>query len=175
GGADSAAVPVITPCGPDAMGYDRSGAAMPAPAARRHAGCSNGAALFATRLCFAAPRHGVKFKTMPDELVAELVGDDFLKLFDLLVAKFDDPAALQIDQMIVMIARHLFVTRAAVAEIMSRENVGLLEQPHRSIDRRDADPRIDLGGAPVDLLDIRVIGRIGQHARNHATLLGHLQ
>ncbi len=102
------------------------------------------------------------------------IGDDFLELFDLLVAKLDDAAALQVDQVIVVVARHLFVTRAAVAEIMSREDIGFLEQPHRPVDRRDADPWIDFGGTPVDLLDIGVIGRVRQHARYHATLLGHL-
>ena len=97
---------------------------------------------------------------MVDEIVAELVGDGALQLFDLLVAELDHAAGLQVDQMVVMVARHLLVARAAVAEIMARENVRLLEQPHGAIDGGDADLRIDRGGAPVNLLDIRMIGRI---------------
>ena len=57
-------------------------------------------------------------------------------------------------------ARHLFITRPAIAKIVARQDVGLFEQPHRAVHRGDADARIDLGRAPVDLLDIGMIGRI---------------
>src|SRR5439155_17014862 len=132
--ARSAAVPPITPGGPDATGCDGGEAATGPPAARRDAVRGKGTALFPTWLLFAAPRHGVKFEAMSDQLVAELVGDDLLELFDLLVAELDDTAALQVDQMIVVIAGHLFVTRATVAEIMSRKDIRFLEQPHRPVD-----------------------------------------
>src|SRR5947207_2195832 len=65
------------------------------------------------RLLLAATRHGVKFEAVPDQFVAELVGDDLLQLLDLFVAEFDDAAALQIDQVVVVVARHLFIARAA--------------------------------------------------------------
>src|SRR5579863_6851030 len=123
----------------------------------------------------AAPRHGVKLEAMPDQFVAELAGDEFLQLLDLLVAELDDPAALQIDQVVMMGTGHFLVARAAVAEIVPREDVGLFEQSHGAIDGGDADVRVDRGGAPVDLLDIGMVGRIGQHPRDHAALLGHLQ
>ena len=86
-------------------------------------------------------------EAMPDQIVAELVGDDLLQLLDLLVAEFDDPAALQIDQVIVVVARHFLIARAAVSEIVAGEDVGLFKQPHGAIDRGDADMRIDCGGA----------------------------
>ena len=103
-----------------------------------------------------------------------MVGDESLQLLDLLVAEFDDPAALQIDQVIVVVARHFLVARAAISEIVTSEDVGLFKQPHGAIDRGDADPRIDRGGAAVDLLDIGMVGGIRQHARDDAPLLGHL-
>src|SRR5712671_570283 len=109
--------------------------------ARRDAAPDKSSALFPTRFRRAAPRHGIKFEAMPDQLVAELVGDDLLQFLDLLVAELDDPAALQIDQVVVMVARHFLVARAAVAEIMAGEDVGLFKQPHGAIDGGDADPR----------------------------------
>src|SRR5438552_6516021 len=169
-GTGSAAVPVIT-SRPSRCGQGR---ATRSPAARRDAAPGKSSALFPIRFGCAAPRHGVKFQTMPDQLVAELVGDVLLQFLDLLVAELDDPAALQIDQVIVMRAGHFLVARASVAEIVPRQDVGLLEQPHRTIHRGDADARVDLGSAPIDLLDIGVIGRIRQHARDHTTLLSHL-
>src|SRR5260370_643685 len=120
----------------------------------------------------AAPRHRVQLEAVPDQLVAEFVGDDLLQLLDLLVAELNDPAALQIDQVIVMGARHFLVARTAVAEIMAGENVGLFKQPHGAVDGGDADPRIERGSAAVDLLDIGVVDRLRQHLRDHAALLG---
>src|SRR5260221_6332685 len=114
------------------------------------------------------PRQRIKLEAVPDQLIAELVGDDLLQLLDLLVAEFDDPAALQVDQVIVMVARHLLIARAAVSEIVARENIGLFKQPHGPIDRGDADPRVDRGGPAVDLLDIGMVGRVRQYARDDA-------
>src|SRR5579862_197411 len=147
---------------------------LPKDAPGRSAARPEATPLSAARRFFAAARHGVEFEAVADQVVAQLVGDDLLQLLDLLVAELDNPAALQIDQVIVMIARHFFIARAAVAEIVAGENIGLLEQPHRAVDRGDADPRVDHGGAAVDLLDIRVVGRIRQHPRDDAALLGHL-
>ena len=82
---------------------------------------------------------------MADQLVAELLGDPVLQLFDHGILEFDDPARLDIDQMIVMVRRPFLVARPAVAEIMALENVRLFEQAHRPIDRRDRDLGIDHG------------------------------
>jgi hypothetical protein len=46
---------------------------------------------------FAAARHRVEFKPMANEFVAELIGNDFLQSFDLLVAELDNPTGLQVD------------------------------------------------------------------------------
>src|SRR5690242_12959986 len=64
------------------------------------------------RLLFVPSRHGIELQAMPDQIVAEPVGDDLLQFLDLLVAEFDHPAALQIDQVIVMRARHFLIARA---------------------------------------------------------------
>src|SRR5215472_3700300 len=66
-----------------------SGVVTHAPVARRQAARIQGSSLFAIRLCFAAPRHRVKFKAMSDQFVTEFVGDEFLQLLDLLVAELD--------------------------------------------------------------------------------------
>jgi len=117
----------------------------------------------------------LKFEAMTDELVTELIGDGLLQLFDLVVVKFDYPARLQIDQVVVVGARHFLVARTAIAKIVPRQDIGLLEQPHGAIDGGDADVRVDRGGSPIDLLDIRVVDRFGQDARDDPALLGHLE
>ena len=95
---------------------------------------------------------------MADEFVAELIGDYSLQSFDLFVAEFDHPTGLQVDQMVVVSARHFFVARASIAEVVAREDAGLFKQPHGAIDRSDANTRIDRGRSPIHLLDVRVIG-----------------
>src|SRR3546814_19916691 len=55
---------------------------------------------------------------------------------------------------------------------MAIEDAGLLEQPHRAVDGRDRDARIDRRGALIDLLDIGMIVGVGEHARDDAALLG---
>src|ERR1700730_19242074 len=60
-------------------------------------------------LALAAARHRVKFKPMPDQIVAELFGDEMLQLFYVIIAKLDDTPALQVDEVVVMRARHLLI------------------------------------------------------------------
>ena len=55
---------------------------------------------------------------MIHKVVTQFTRHDSLQAFDLVVLKLDDPARRDIDQVVVMIFRHLFVARAAVAEIM---------------------------------------------------------
>ena len=112
---------------------------------------------------------------MADEPVAELLGHLALQRLDLLVLELDHLARLDIDQMIVVRIGHLLIARAAVAEIVALEDVGLLEQAHRAIDRGDGDMRIDGGRALMKLLDIRMVVGFREHARDHPALLRHLQ
>src|SRR5476651_2256900 len=112
---------------------------------------------------------------MIDELEAQLFGDPALKPFDVLVAEFDDASGLDIDQVIVVRLRSLFVTRAAVAKIMALQNAGILEQLYRSINCGDGDVRIDGRRAPVELFSIRMVGGLRQHTGDHPALFGHPQ
>src|SRR5487761_735964 len=130
---------------------------------------------FAARPPFPVARHGIELQAMADQIIAELGSDRFLQFLAVLVAEFDHFAGLQVDQMVVMGARHFLVARTAVAEIVARQNARLLEQAHGAIDGGDADARINRDGAAVDLLDIGMIGRFRQHARDDPALLGHLQ
>src|SRR5216684_933220 len=116
---------------------------------------------FALRLEGGIDRHGKELEAMLDEPVAQSLGDD--------------AAGLQVDEMVVMVGRHLLVARAAVAEIMARQDVRLLEEAHGAVHGGDADLGIDLVGAAVDGLDIGVIGRVREHAHDDTALLGHLQ
>jgi hypothetical protein len=77
--------------------------------------------------------------------------------------------------MIVMVFVGLFVPGAAVAEIVPGDDARFFEQPHRPVDRGNADFRIDRRRTPEDLLDIRMIARVGQDARNDPALAGHFQ
>ena len=77
--------------------------------------------------------------------------------------------------MVVVGIGYLLIARAAVAEIVALEDVGLLEQAHGAIDRGDGDMRIDGDRALVKLLDIGMVVGIREHARNDAALLRHLQ
>ena len=60
-------------------------------------------------LALAAARHRVKFKPMPDQIVDKLLGDEMLQLFYVIIAKLDDTPALQVDEVVVMRARHLLI------------------------------------------------------------------
>src|ERR1700732_4222935 len=98
-------------------------------------------------------RQGEQFEAVTDQPVAEPPRLLALQLFDLYVVKLDDAAGLHIDQMVVMVGRHLFVARPAVAEIMACKNAGLFEETHRPGDSGDADMRVDLDGAELDHID----------------------
>ena len=112
---------------------------------------------------------------MADELVAKLLGHLALQRLDLLVLELDHLARLDIDQMIVVGIGYLLIARAAVAEVVALEDIGLLEQAHGAIDRGDGDMRIDGDSALVKLLHIRMVLGFREHARDHAALLRHLQ
>ncbi len=117
----------------------------------------------------------VQFHPVIDEAEAELFGDRFLQLLEFGIDKLDNPAGLDVDQMIVMRLGRGLVARAAVAEIVTIEDSRLLEQPHRPVHRRDRDARIDRRRPRVDLLDVGVILRVGQDARDHPALFGDAQ
>ena len=104
-------------------------------------------------------RHGVELEPVIDQLVAELARHLGLQLLDLLGLELDHLAGAQIDQMIVVRFRDLLVARAAFAEVVALDDAGILEQLDGAVDRRDRDVLVDLGAAPVELLDVRMVVR----------------
>ena len=58
------------------------------------------------------------------------------------------------------------------AELVALQDIRLLEQPQRAIDRGHADARVDCRGPVMQLLDVGVIGGIGQDTRDHPALAG---
>src|SRR5580704_1173665 len=133
------------------------------------------ASLLGIALARTAARYRIKLQPMPDQIVTKLLGDEMLKLFYFIIAKLDHAAALKIDKVVVMRARHLLIARAPITKIVPRQYVSFFEQPHGAIDGGDADMRVDLSGPAIDLFDIRMIVRIGQHAGDDPALFGHLQ
>src|SRR6202040_1469488 len=96
-----------------------------------------------------------------------------LQLLDFLGGEFDHLAVAQIDQVVVVAVAHLLVAGAALAKIVPLDDACVLEQLHRAINRRDRDLVVDGDAAAIQFLDIRVIFRLRQHARDDAALLGH--
>ena len=77
---------------------------------------------------------GVEFEPVVDDFIPEFRRDPVLQLLDLVVAEFDDLAGLHIDQMIVMLLGRFLIARAPVAEIVTVQDIGLLEQANRPVD-----------------------------------------
>src|SRR5579871_6540277 len=108
-------------------------------------------------------RDGIELETVVDEAKSQLLGDQPLQLLDRLVLEFDHAAGLKIDQVVVMVARHLLVARPAIAEIVPGQDVRFLEQPNGAVDGGDADARVDLGGTPVHGLDVGMVRGVREH------------
>src|SRR5215471_5031503 len=124
-----------------------------------------------TRL-LAALGHAVQFQPVIDELKTELLGHAPLQALDLLIDEFDHLAGREIDQVVMMVA-DLFITRAAVPEIMAFKDSRVLKQLHCAIYGCDRDMRVDSDSAAVELFGIRMIIGFRHHARDHAALFGH--
>ena len=76
--------------------------------------------------------------------------------------------------MIVVAVGGLLVARPALAEIVTFEDIGFLEQTHGPIDGGDTDIGVKRHRAPMQRFDIRVIDRLRQHFGDYTALLGHL-
>ena len=112
---------------------------------------------------------------MIDQSEAMLAGNLFLKPLDLIGDKLDHFATLDVDQMIMVIIRCLFITRPAIAKVQPLDDSGFLEKLHRPIDRGQRDIGIDLDRTLMQFFCIRVIFGSRQNARNDPALLGHPQ
>ena len=125
----------------------------------------------ARALLLAVDGDAVQLHPVVDEPEAELFRDPLLKLLELLVDELDDIAGLDVDQMVVMGLGRGFVAGPAVAEIMTLQNAGFLEQAHRPIDGRDRDAAVDRRGPLVQRLDIGMILGFGKNTGDHPPLL----
>ena len=82
---------------------------------------------------FANPRHRVQLKSMPDQFISKFIGNQLLQAFDLFITELDYTARLQVNQMVVMRTRHLFVSGAAIA------------QPEKATPRAELPPACRVG------------------------------
>ncbi len=110
---------------------------------------------------------------MVDETVSELRGDFALQGLDFGALKFDDLAAFDIDQVVVMRFRHFLVARPAIAEIVPLQNIVRFEKPNRAIDRRDTDLRVNFGCPFVHQFDIGMIFRFTKDTGDNPALAGN--
>ena len=84
-----------------------------------------------------AKGHAIEFKTVAHQLESQPFRDLFLKKFDLGVLKFQNPTISNIDEMIVVLLRNLFVPCTPITEIVTIENICFFEQSYRPVDRRN--------------------------------------
>src|ERR1700730_15895774 len=117
--------------------------------------------------------NAIQLQPVIDQFVAEFAGDFGLQFFDFLGGEFDHLAVAQIDLMVVMAVAHLFVAGTALAEVMPFDNAGVLEQLDGAIYSRDRNLVVDRDAAAIQFLDVGMIDRLRQHARDDAALFGH--
>jgi len=119
--------------------------------------------------------HAIQFQPVIDQLETQLLGNTALELFDIFIAKFDHAAGGHVDEMIVMGFGYLFIARAAIAEVMTLQDAGILEQLDCTIYGRNRNMRIDGRGTTIQFFRIGMVGSVRQHAGDDTPLVGHSQ
>src|SRR5690606_15847787 len=115
----------------------------------------------------------VELQLVADQLIAQLARNLGLQPFDLGVEELDDLARLGVDQVVVVVVAGLFITAAAVAEVVLLDHARLFEQAHGAIDGGDGDVRVDRRSAAIQFFHIGVVFGVRQDAGDHPTLLSH--
>ena len=126
---------------PDAAsrtGSPRPGRAR-APRRRGRAAASRRATQDAVHAPSLASGDGVELEPVVDEAVAEPAGDLGLQRLDLLGPELDHVAGLEVDQVVVVLARGLLVARAPAAELEPLDDALGLEELHGPVDGRERD------------------------------------
>ncbi len=118
-------------------------------------------------------RYCVKLEPVIHKLIAQFPRYSFLKQFNLFITKFDDLAGMQVDQVIMMFFRYLFVARPPISEIVTFQNTGIFEQSDRPVNRGNGNPVIYCGCPAIYFFHIGVIVGFGQDPRNDTTLVRH--
>jgi hypothetical protein len=91
------------------------------------------------------------------------------------IGEFNHMAGFNINQMMVVSPIGQIITRAPAAKIPPFQNAAFFKQAHGAINCRNRNAPIALQGTPMQFLNIRVILRLAQDARDQAALPGHLQ
>ncbi len=89
--------------------------------------------------------------------------------------ELDHAARFDVDQMVVVRVARRLVARPPALEIVALDDARFLEQADRPVDGRDRDARVERGGAAMDLLDVGMVDRRRQDARDRPALLGDAQ
>ena len=82
-----------------------------------------------------------------------------LQQLNLFIDELYDFAITKINQMIMMVFSCFFVTRPAILKVMAFNNARFLKQSHCAVNSGNRNIGIDRSGAPMDLLNIRVVVR----------------
>ncbi len=114
---------------------------------------------------------------MRHQIEAKAAGQSLHQGGMVLILKFDHMTGVDIDKMVMMLMAGLagLITRTTTTEITTLQNAFFLEQANCAVDCGDGNPRIELGGASVQFLDVRMIFSLGQDARNDTALPCHLE
>src|SRR5215831_20240550 len=102
--------------------------------------------------CLVLERQGVELEPVVDQPVAELARDLRLQALDLFRAELDHLSGAQINEVIMMGVRHLLVSRAPVAKLVTLDDAGVLEQLDGAIDSGNRNSIVDRRAAPVKFL-----------------------
>src|SRR5215467_6047453 len=102
--------------------------------------------------------HAIELQPLAHHFEAQVVTDLALQLLELFALELDHFAGFQVYEVVmVMILVDLFVSRAAVAELVPFDDVRFLEQAHGAVHRSDRDAWIEHVGAAMHLLDVGMV------------------
>src|SRR6516225_8418666 len=107
-------------------------------------------------------RDAIKLQPVIDQPVAELAGNLGLQLLDFLAGELDHLAVA-----------HLFVARAALAEIVPLNDSRVFKELDGAVDGGDGNLVVDCDTTAIEFFHIGMIRGLRQHARDDAALLGH--
>src|SRR5262249_16128202 len=102
-------------------------------------------------------RNAEQLQTVADQGEAQLARDPLLQALDFLIAKFNDLAGFNVDQVIVVLAGGLLIAAPAGTKIVPLKDAFGGKQLERAVHGRQRYARIDGVGSAIDLLDMRVI------------------
>ena len=127
------------------------------------------------RSLLAVDGDAIKLHTVINQSISKPLSDNLLQCLKLRVDEFDDLAGFDVDQMVVMRFRRCFITGAAVTEIVAVQYPCLFEKADSSVYGGNRNFGVDCRRTAIQLLNIGVVGCIGNDARDDATLVRNAQ